>query len=111
MAIEREAYALITGLKVFRPYLWGAKFDAYTDHKPLTSLFTSEMQNTKIQRWVVLLAEYGCKVQYRKGKLNVQADMLSCIRPERLDTFDIDEWQLGNELPPGLPADETLPVL
>ena len=27
-AIEREAFALITALKVFRPYLWGAQFDA-----------------------------------------------------------------------------------
>ena len=42
-----------------RPYLYGAKFVICTDHKPLKSLFLSEV----------------CR-----GKLNVRADMLSRIR-------------------------------
>ena len=110
-AIEREAYALISALKHFRPYLFGAKFDCFTDHKPLVSLFTKEMQNTKIQRWAVLMAEFGCKVQYRKGKLNVRADMLSRIQPESIDTFDVDEWQMNDELPGNLPEDLQPPIL
>ena len=39
----------------------------YTDHKPLKSLFTKDFQNTKVQRWGVLLAEYGAKIEYRKA--------------------------------------------
>ncbi len=50
------------------------------DNKPLTSLFTKEMNNTKIQRWQVPLAEYDAKIGYRKGKHNIRADMLSRIK-------------------------------
>ena len=79
--IEREAYAVIYALKKLRPYLYGSKFTIYTDHKPLKSLFLSEVKNTKIQRWAVLLAEYGAPIEYRKGPNNIRADMLSRIKP------------------------------
>lgn len=42
------------------------------------------MQNTKIQRRAVLLAEYGARIEYRKGKHNIRADMLSRIPPDQL---------------------------
>ena len=77
--IEKEAYAVVYALQKLRPYLLGAEFVVYTDHKPLKSLFTREMNNTKIQRWSVLLAEYGATIEYRKGKNNIRADMLSRI--------------------------------
>ena len=38
--IEKEAYAVVYALKQLRPYLWGAEYRTFTDHKPLTSLFT-----------------------------------------------------------------------
>ena len=73
--IEKEAYAVVYAISKLRPYLYRAEFTVYTDHKPLTSLFTKEMQNTKIQRWAVLLSEYEAKIQYRQGKNNIRADM------------------------------------
>ena len=80
--IEKEAYAVVYAISKLRPYLYGAEFTVYTDHKPLTSLFTKEMQKTKIQRGAVLLSEYGAIIQYRKGKNNNRADMLSSIPPD-----------------------------
>ena len=77
--IEKEAFAVVYALQKLRPYLLGADFTVYTDHKPLKSLFTKEMANTKIQRWAVLLAEYGAKIEYRQGRNNIRADMLSRI--------------------------------
>ena len=47
--IEKEAYALVYAISKERLYLYGTDFTVYTDHKSLTSLFTKEMQNTKIQ--------------------------------------------------------------
>jgi hypothetical protein len=75
--IEKEAYALVYALQKLRPYLLGSDFTIYVDHKPLKCLFTKEMNNTKIQRWGILLAEYGAKIEYRKGIHNVRADSLS----------------------------------
>ena len=93
--IEKEAYAVVYAIKKLRPYLYGARFTVYTDHKPLKSLFTKEMNNTKVQRWGVLLAEYGATIEYRKGKNNIRADMLSRIRhdaDENAAVIDTEEW-------------------
>ena len=104
--IEKEAYAVVYALKQLRPYLWGAEYRTFTDHKPLTSLFTKDLNNTKIQRWAVLLAEYNCRVEYHKGKLNIRADMLSRIRQtEDISTFDVGFWQLGDRIPNLPPCD------
>ena len=86
--IEKEAFAVVHALKKLRPYLYDADFTIYTDHKPLKALFVSEIKNTRIQRWAVLIAEYGAPIQYRKGPNNIRADMLSRIKPR--------EDQLGN---------------
>jgi hypothetical protein len=80
--IEKEAYALIYALQKLRPYLLGAEYTVYTDHKPLKSLFTKEMANTKIQRWGILLAEYGATIEYKKGIHNLRADTLSRLRSD-----------------------------
>ena len=75
--IEKEAYAIVYAIRKLRPYLYGAKFTVYTDHKPLKSLFTAEMNNTRIQRWAILINEYGCDIQHTSGKSNARADYLS----------------------------------
>ena len=43
------------------------------------------MNNTKIQRWAVLLAEYGAQIEYRQGKNNIRADMLSRIESDHAE--------------------------
>ena len=60
--IEREAYAVVYSIKKLRHYLYGSQFTVLTDHKPLNSLFTKEITNCRIQRWAVLLAEYGAEL-------------------------------------------------
>ena len=83
--IEKEGWALIYGLKKFEPYVYGNAVTAYTDHKPLKSLFINENRNTKVQRWSILLSELGCDIQYREGKRNIKADSLSRLRTEPQD--------------------------
>ena len=109
--IEKEAFAVVYAINKLRPYLYGAKFTVFTDHKPLTSLFTKDMQNTKIQRWGVLLAEYGAQIKYRAGKNNIRADMLSRIPPQReIATFDCDQW-VDPAAIPDQRIEEQLPLL
>ena len=86
--IEKEAYAVIYALKKLRPYLWGAEFTIYTDHKPLKSLFLQEVKNTRIQRWAVLIAEFGAPIKYREGRNNIRADMLSRIKVQDVAIVD-----------------------
>lgn len=77
--IEKEAYGIVYALKKFHPYLWGSTFEIHTDHKPLKSLFRSEIKNTKLQRWAIQISEYGAPILYHPGRLNIRADMLSRI--------------------------------
>ena len=77
-------------------------YKVLTDHKPLLCLFSKNMTNTKIQRWAILLAEYGATIKYRPGHNNIRADMLSRIAPAPVAVIDT-----ANEYtdPPGGLAD------
>ena len=56
------------------------------------------MVNTRIQRWAVLLAEYGVVIRYQKGKNNIRADMLSCIPDGNIAILDVEsEWVMLQE--------------
>ena len=65
--------------------------------------------NTKIQRWTVLLAEYGAKIEHRQGKNNIRANMLSQIKPESIDVCVLD-W-VDPHAYADEDADTNLPIL
>ena len=66
--IEKEGFGVVYSLQKLRPYLWGAKFEVRTDHKPLISMFKNPIKNAKITRWSILLSEYACPIVYCPGK-------------------------------------------
>ena len=51
----------------------------YTDNNPLTYILTTAKLDATGQRRVASLANYNFKSFYKSGKLNVEADALSCI--------------------------------
>ena len=63
----------------FHEYLYGGKFDVYTDNNPLTYVLTSAKLDATGQRWIAALALYHFRIYYRSGKLNANADALSRI--------------------------------
>ena len=80
--IEKEALAIIFGIKKYDKYLMGRHFTLYTDHKPLVRLFdpkqaTSNTAAARIQRWSLFLSNYDYTVEHKKGINNSNADALS----------------------------------
>ena len=84
----------LDALNKLRPYLRWATFEILTDHKPLKSLFQSEIANTKLQRWAVQIAEFGGPIRYKAGKDNARADMLSRARLPTTTSVCMVEWEL-----------------
>ncbi|KAA3480729.1 DNA/RNA polymerases superfamily protein [Gossypium australe] len=49
----------------------------YTDHKSLKYLLTQKELNLRQRRWIELLKDYDCSIEYHPGEANVVADALS----------------------------------
>ena len=80
--IEKEALALVFGVKRFHSYLFGRPFFIYTDHNPLVSLMSSEKPvsphaSARIQRWNLTLSMYQYTLYFKAAKDNTNADALS----------------------------------
>jgi transposase InsO family protein len=80
--LDKEALAIIYGVKKFHQYLHGRRFEIKTDHKPLTHIFnesraTPTMASGRIQRWALTLGAYDYTIQYKEGKNMANADALS----------------------------------
>lgn len=86
--IERELLAIIWAVKHFRPYIYGNKFTIYTDHRPLVWLYSLKEPDTKLTRWRLKLQQYDFEIVYKNGKQNTNADALSRIRINALDSDD-----------------------
>ena len=87
--LEKEALAIVFGVKKFHAYLYGRDFTLISDHKPLLGLLHETkaipaLASGRIQRWALLLAGYSYRMQHRSGSSLLCADALSRLPlPER----------------------------
>ena len=74
---DLELAAVVYALKIWRHYLYGEVCRIYTDHKSLKYLLTQKELNLRQRRWLELLKDYDCTIEYHPGKANVIANTLS----------------------------------
>ncbi|RVW18440.1 Retrovirus-related Pol polyprotein from transposon 17.6 [Vitis vinifera] len=74
---DLELAAVVFALKIWRHFLFGETYEIFTDHKSLKYLFSQKELNMRQGRWIELLKDYDCIIQYHPGKANVVADALS----------------------------------
>ena len=121
--LEREALALIFGVRQFHKYLVGREFTLVTDHKPLLKILgpyegVPTLAASRLQRWALILSAYKYRLQYKPGTDNKEADLLSRL-PLPVQVIDPNEQIYGLDYCEQLPvtaaevAKETLtdPVL
>lgn len=97
--IQKEATAIIFGVKHFHQYLYGRQepFILKTDHRPLLSIFgkkngVSVTAALRLQRYAIILSAYNYVVQYITAKNNLVADFFSrAPLPHSLHTCKVDE--------------------
>jgi len=111
---DLELAAVVHALKVWRHYLYGEKFEVFSDHKTLQHIFTQKDLNQRQRRWLEFLADYDFELHYHPGKANVVADamsrkqwkntILACVAMqewkmlEYLTGFDMDTKRAGDKL-------------
>jgi len=64
-------------LKIWRHYLYGSRFEVFSDHKSLKYLFDQKELNIRQRRWLEFLKDYDFQLSYHPGKANMVADALS----------------------------------
>ena len=74
---DLELAAVVFTLKIWRHYLYGVTCQIFTDHKSLKYVLSQKELNLRQRRWVELLKDYDCMIEYHPEKANVVADALS----------------------------------
>ncbi|XP_058032676.1 uncharacterized protein K02A2.6-like [Ahaetulla prasina] len=89
--LDREALAIVSGVKKFHEYVFGRDFEIVTDHRPLLGLLAGDRPtpvplSPRLTRWTIFLAAYSYKLLHRPGKELGHADALSrCPLPATIE--------------------------
>ena len=80
--IDKEALALVWGIRKFHQYVYGHKFTLITDHQPLTMILDPHKSipvttAARLQRYAAFLGGYDYVVLYRNTLRHGNADALS----------------------------------
>ncbi|XP_026142558.1 uncharacterized protein K02A2.6-like [Carassius auratus] len=107
--IEREALAILFGVRKFHQYLYGRKFTLFTDHRPLTTIFGPQkgipsMAAARMQRWALLLSAHNYTIEYKRAEHHANADGLSRLplqveHSEKMDAVELFYLEQMEKLP------------
>ena len=80
--LEKEAFALIFGVKHFHQYLYARSFTLVTDHRPLTTILSPHkgipsLAAARLQGWAIILSAYQYDIEFKCTQQHGNADALS----------------------------------
>lgn len=115
--LDKEALAIMFGLKKFRQYILGRKFVIFTDHKPLLGIFgrgkpIPELVSVRMLRWALTLNTFDYELKYRPGSQMGDADSLSRWPTPHIEKEDEEEEvmlieHMDIDIVPGMISKET----
>ncbi|KAK4844624.1 hypothetical protein QYF36_022406 [Acer negundo] len=73
---DLELAAAVFALKIWKHYLYGVTCQIYTDHKNLQYLFTQKELNLRQRRWIELIEDYDCTIEYHPGSWDVHIPLI-----------------------------------
>lgn len=108
--IDKEAYAIVFGVKKFHQYLFGRKFILITDNKPVAQIFSPQkglptLSAMRMQHYAVFLESFNYEIRYRNSKMHGNADGMSRLpipnynSKQYLEVADVLEIQQIETLP------------
>ena len=92
--IEKEALAIVFGVKKFHKYLFGRCFSLVTDHKPLLSILSAKAEVPSVaaacmQCWAIFLSAYSYDIEFKGTKMHANADSPSCLPMQEEDESEV----------------------
>ena len=101
--LEKEALALIFGVKQFHQYLYGRRFTLVTDHRPLTTILHPQkgipsLAAAKLQRWAIILSAYQYDILFKPTQQHGNADCLSRLplpSNTAMEAFGVDVFNVA----------------
>ena len=102
--VDREALAVVYGVKKFHEYLYGQKFILVTDNRPVTHIFSPQKSTpgiaaARIQRWAVFLGAHQYSIEHRPAAKHSNVDGLSRlpVPTKSSPSYDIDNtWYVNH---------------
>ncbi|XP_055908516.1 uncharacterized protein K02A2.6-like [Eupeodes corollae] len=100
--VDREAYAIIFGIKKFYQYVYARRFTLVTDNKPISQILSPHrglptLSATRMQHYAIFLESFDYDIRYRKSKENANADAMSRLPVaekynaiEEIDLLEVD---------------------
>ena len=97
---DLELAAIVFALKIWRHYLYGEKCFIYTDHKSLKYLPSQRELNLRQRRWMELIKDYDCVIDYHPGagKHNAQK-----LQEELIKNNEVSDGESSTSVTPPIP--------
>lgn len=108
--IDREAYAIIFGVKYFHDFLFGREFTLLIDNKALSQILSpskglSTLSLSRMQHYAIFLQNYQFTPKFRKNEHHGNADAMSRLPLEQASEIIMDEVDFIQ-----IQSIETLPI-
>ena len=87
----KELLALVWGAEHFETYLYGRRFLPRTDHSALQWLQNFKNPRGEVARWLERLSDFDFEVEHRSGQSHGNADGLSRLTWESINSAEQDE--------------------
>ncbi|XP_058840747.1 uncharacterized protein K02A2.6-like [Topomyia yanbarensis] len=111
MQVDKEAYAILFGVKKFFQYIYGRKFILITDNQAIPKIFGEHkglpvMSALRMQHYATYLQSFHYEIRFRKSTNHANADAMSRMPlPQADPENDIEESDIVE-----LNQIETLPI-
>lgn len=91
---DLELGLVVLALKCWLHYLYGERFEVFSDHKSMRYVFMHKDLNMRQRRGIEYLEHYDFNLEYHPGKANVVTDALSRKTHCTPAYLAMDEWKM-----------------
>lgn len=94
--LDKEAYAIMFGVRKFYQFLYGRQFVLQVDNKPLMQILTPKktlptLTATRMKHYSVFLSMFDFEMEFKSSKNHCNADGMSRLPLAKDNGFDADE--------------------